>query len=322
MIRIYPIFVNSLVLIMVMGVVFAQQSSVSAYDESQADAFFLDLGVVIEPVTGNEKISRLIEKSPEEISFVVDKKPSGSIYMASTKELHSTLKSINQKIDGLEIRLQNEMGQLEEKNYLRMNERISLLEKALGSQMISLQAENKELRNLLSDFLSQEIIHNAENTLVDKALPVPGIVLDDYVELMPEKDMHNSDTSNNSFNKMTYMNGVLAYQRKDFSIAIEHFTKLGLSDLDDVTAGNILYWLAESYFRQNSFKVALRHLEKVDILFESDKRDDAMALSGMVYRAMGDNIQAQQAFAEIIDSFPDSEYLRLAQMELRKTVDK
>ena len=27
----------------------------------------------------------------------------------------------------------------------------------------------------------------------------------------------------------------------------------GISDLDDITAGNILYWLAESYFRQNSF---------------------------------------------------------------------
>ena len=141
MIRKHQILIT-LTVTLTVGNVFSQQSSVSAHEGSQSDAFFLDLGVVIEPVTGNERISRYIKKSPEEVSFVVDKKPSGSIYMASTKELHATLKNINEKIDGLEIRLQNEMVELEEKNYSRMNDRISLLEKVLGSQIISLEAEN------------------------------------------------------------------------------------------------------------------------------------------------------------------------------------
>ena len=309
---------------LIIGNVFSQQSSVSAHEGSQSDAFFLDLGVVIEPVTGNEKISRYIKKSPEEVSFVVDKKPSGSIYMASTKELHTTLKNINEQIDGLEMRLQNQMVELEEKNYIRMNDRITLLEKVLGSQMISLESENKELRNLLSDFLAQEATPYVESMDLKQPpiVPVPGIDLDDYVELTPEKDVNNHDLSKNSFNRMIYMNGVLAYQRQDYNVAIGHFTKLGLSDLDDITAGNILYWLAESYFRQNSYGDALRHLARVDVLFESDKRDDAMALTGMVYRAMGNDVQAQQAFAEIIDIFPDSEYLRLAQMELKKSISR
>ena len=321
MIRKHQILIT-LTVTLTVGNVFSQQSSVSAHEGSQSDAFFLDLGVVIEPVTGNERISRYIKKSPEEVSFVVDKKPSGSIYMASTKELHATLKNINEKIDGLEIRLQNEMVELEEKNYSRMNDRISLLEKVLGSQMISLEAENKELRNLISDFLAQETNPYVESMHSEQAPTVPGIALDDYVELTPEEDVKNPDLSKNSFNRMVYMNGVLAYQRQDYSVAIGHLTKLGVSDLDDITAGNILYLLAESYFRQNSFGDALRHLARVDVLFESDKRDDAMALTGMVYRAMGDDVQAQQAFAEIIDIFPESEYLRLAQMELKKSINR
>ena len=85
-----------------------------------------------------------------------------------------------------------------------------------------------------------------------------------------------------------------------------------------MTTGNILYWLAECHFRLRNYAAALRLLDKVDILFESDKRDDAMALMGMVHREMGNNSEAEQAFAEIIDLFPESEFLRLAQMELRK----
>ena len=116
------------------------------------------------------------------------------------------------------------------------------------------------------------------------------------------------------------MNGVLAYQRGDYGAAVGHLEKLSLAELDDITAGNILYWLAECYFRLDNFREALRLLQWIDVLFESDKRDDAMALTGMVYREMGEYNQSQQAFAEIIDFFPDSEYLRLAQMELRKVV--
>ena len=73
-----------------------QQSSSSTATGN--DAFFLDLGVVIEPASGKEKVARYIKSPPEEVSFFVDKKPSGSIYMASTKELHATLQSINEKI--------------------------------------------------------------------------------------------------------------------------------------------------------------------------------------------------------------------------------
>ena len=76
----------TLTVMLTVGNVFSQQSSVSAHEGSQSDAFFLDLGVVIEPVTGNERISRYIKKSPEEVSFVVDKKPSLEDQLATITE--------------------------------------------------------------------------------------------------------------------------------------------------------------------------------------------------------------------------------------------
>ena len=298
-----------------------QQSSSS--DTPGNDAFFLDLGVVIEPASGKEKVDRYIKSPPEKVSFLLDKTPSGSVYMASTKELHTTLQGINEKIAGLELSIHNEVEGLKQENFRRMNDRITLLEKALGAQMETLQTENKELRTMLSDFLAEETLpieeaFSPQAIDVETSPSLPGIKLDDYTELEPEEDARPSTSMKESFNRMFYMNGVLAYQRQDYGAAVGHFEKLSLSQLDDMTAGNILYWLAECHFRLRNYAVALRLLDRVDILFESDKRDDAMILTGMVHREMGNNSEAEQAFAEIIDLFPDSEFLRLAQMELRK----
>ena len=310
---------------LILGLVFStligQQSS-SAFS-SNSDAFFLDLGVVIEPATGKEEVDRYIKSPPEEASFFLDKKPSGSVYMATTKQLHETLLRIHEKIEGLETNLHNEMTGFKEENFRRINDRITLLEKALGAQMTTLRTENKDLRGMISDLLAQEapVIAEAFSPSVMKKIapPVPGVTLEELTVLEPEEDAVTTSEAP-PFNRMVYMNGVLAYQRGDYGAAVGHFEKLSLAELDDITAGNILYWLAECYFRLDNFREALRLLQWVDVLFESDKRDDAMALTGMVYREMGEYNQSQQAFAEIIDFFPDSEYLRLAQMELRKVV--
>ena len=311
---------------LILGFVFStligQQSS-SAFS-SNSDAFFLDLGVVIEPATGKEEVDRYIKSPPEEASFFLDKKPSGSVYMATTKQLHETLLRIHEKIEGLETNLHNEMTGFKEENFRRINDRITLLEKALGAQMTTLRTENKDLRGMISDLLAQEAPVIAEAfspSVMEKIAPPipPGVTLEELTVLEPEEDaVTTSETP--PFNRMVYMNGVLAYQRGDYGAAVGHFEKLSLAELDDITAGNILYWLAECYFRLDNFREALRLLQWIDVLFESDKRDDAMALTGMVYREMGEYNQSKQAFAEIIDFFPDSEYLRLAQMELRKGV--
>ena len=133
---------------LVLSALSGQQSSSSSGD------FFLDLGVVIEPATGKEVTDHYIKSPPEEVSFFIDKEPSGSVYMATTKELHETLKRIHEKIEGLETNLHNEMTGFKEENFQRMNNRIALLEKALESQMTTLRSENKELRGMVSDPVS------------------------------------------------------------------------------------------------------------------------------------------------------------------------
>ena len=102
------------------GLVLSALSGQQSSSSSNSGDFFLDLGVVIEPATGKEETDHYIKSPPEKVSFFVDKKPSGSVYMATTKELHETLKRIHEKIEGLETNLHNEMTDLKEENFQRM----------------------------------------------------------------------------------------------------------------------------------------------------------------------------------------------------------
>ena len=68
----------------------------------EGEIFFLDLGIAIEPPTGKEAYSRLIETPSQEIKIKIKKAESGAIYMAASQEMLELLKRIQERIDQLE----------------------------------------------------------------------------------------------------------------------------------------------------------------------------------------------------------------------------
>lgn len=249
------------------------------------DLFFLDLGIVIEPSTGNEEVNRLIKAPPEKVSFFIDKAPSGSVFIATTKELQETLR--------------------------RIGKRIEILEHAFQEEVSSLKEENKELRNMIGDLLEREPV-----LPLQAVTPVPS--QEEYSSPSIDLPVRVIQEEKKAFNRMLYMNAVFAYQREDYDTALRHFSKLYLGAIDQVTAGNVLYWFADCYYQLRAYGDALNTLAAIRPLFNSDKQDDAMVLTGLVYREMGYEIGAIEAFTHIVNDYPDSEYFKLAQMELRK----
>ena len=70
-----------------------------AQETPLSEIFFLDLGIVIEPSKGDESYTRKIDRPSEEVSFKIKKVESGSIMMASSKELLSTLDRVNERLN-------------------------------------------------------------------------------------------------------------------------------------------------------------------------------------------------------------------------------
>ena len=275
------------------------------------DDFFLDLGIVIEPSNGDEEINRLVKAPTEKVKLFINKSPSGSVYMASTKELQESLSRINHKIEGLQLAFQR--------------------------QTENLQKENSELRVMINDLMEQveppakelaganETEKTSPGNLEETIAIVPnthpaGTVVNSPEEELTEVQSAPHEVNPPSFNRMLYMNAVFAYQREDYQTAIRQFSELTLEDTDDITAGNVLYWMADCYFQLDQPSKVLAVLTQLNMFKKSDKLDDSLILQGLAFRQLGEMKKAVAAFSGVVELYPESEYYRLAQMEFNRSL--
>ena len=254
-----------------------------------SEIFFLDLGIVIEPSKGSETYSRLVQQPSQEVSFKIKKVESGSIYMASSKELLSTLSRINTRIERLESSFQTEMT--------------------------ALKQENVQLRHTLAEIQqSPKNINKPKDIVLEKSTRETES-LNEIVENLPlTKSMAKPILV---FNHSTYMTGVFAYQREDYHVALNKFSELHLDDAPKKTAENILYWMADAYQQTGQYDKSLSLLDTITATGVL-RIDDALVQKGLLHRKMGDENLAMIAFSDVVSQHPNSEYLRLAQLELKK----
>ena len=256
-----------------------------AQETPLSEIFFLDLGIVIEPSKGDESYTRKIDRPSEEVSFKIKKVESGSIMMASSKELLSTLD--------------------------RVNERLNNLEKSFKTEMQALHDKNTELAIALDNINNFDFFDN-ETDLAEKNILLPkkqkNII----------KEVENAEVP--IFNKAVYMTAIFAYQREDFKDALGYFSRLNTSLASNEDKENILYWMADSHQRLGQYDDALSLLERI-MEFGDLRIDDALIKKGLLHRKLGDENLALAAFNDVVSEHPNSEYLRLAQMELKK-IDK
>ena len=256
-----------------------------AQETPLSEIFFLDLGIVIEPSKGNESYTRKIDKPSEEVSFKIKKVESGSIMMASSKELLSTLDRVNERLNNLEKSFQTEMRALHDKN----------TELAIALDNIN----NFDFFDDEADFAEKNILLPSNQEHTNKKV--------ESVELP-------------IFNKAVYMTAIFAYQREDYEDALGYFSRLNTSLASNEDKENIFYWMADSHQRLGQYDDALNLLERI-MEFGDLRIDDALIKKGLLHRKLGDENLALAAFNDVVSEHPNSEYLRLAQMELKK-IDK
>ena len=263
-----------------MGLLSAQESDLS-------EIFFLDLGIVIEPSKGSESYNRLVSKPSKEVSFKIKKVESGSVYMASSNELLTALDRINERMKRLESSFTSEISELR-------NENSQLRQDLAGIQQSIAQPKAVVKKTLKNEQLKKELV-------IAKPLEIKKI---------PEKTT--------KFNHSVYMAGVFAYQREDYKVAIKMFSSLELKSASEKTAENILYWMADSYQQDKQYLKALKLLSQITSNGKL-RIDDALIQEGLLHRKMGNEDEALTAFTTVVSNYPKSEYIRLAQLELKKS---
>lgn len=279
--RVNPL-IKGLTILTIAGLLPAQETT------PLSEIFFLDLGIVIEPSRGFETYSRLVKKPSQEVSFKIKKVESGSIYMASSKELLSTLG--------------------------RINTRIKRLENSFQTEMTALKQENVKLRNTLAEIQqSQKNINRPKDIVLE-----PTKETKPFTEIVENLSLTKSTAKPVPvFNHSTYMTGVFAYQREDYHTALNKFLELHLDDAPKKTTENILYWMADAYQQTGQYDKSLSLLNTITTTGVL-RIDDALVQKGLLHRKMGDENLAMIAFSDVVSQHPNSEYLRLVQLELKK----
>ena len=280
--RVNPL-IKGLTILTIIGLLPAQETT------PLSEIFFLDLGIVIEPSKGSETYSRLVQQPSQEVSFKIKKVESGSIYMASSKELLSTLSRINTRIERLESSFQTEMT--------------------------ALKQENVKLRYTLAEIQQSPKNINRPKAIVLEEPTRETEPLNEIVENLPLTKSTAKPVA--VFNHSTYMTGVFAYQREDYHVALNKFSELHLDDAPKKTAENILYWMADAYQQTGQYDKSLSLLDTITATGVL-RIDDALVQKGLLHRKMGDENLAMIAFSDVVSQHPNSEYLRLAQLELKK----
>ena len=255
-----------------------------------SEIFFLDLGIAIEPSSGSESYSRTIDKPSEEVTFKVKKVESGSVYMASSEELIASLN--------------------------RLNNRIEQLESSFNDEIVSIRQKNDNLQKMLADVSSkltkQQIDYAASKNhseLLSSKTPDTNQINISVLNISSnEKDV---------FDRSLYMSGVFAYQSEDYGLALEKFSMLNFEEVPNNTFENILYWMADSYQHTGQYKEAFGLLNKLTTVGKN-RIDDALIQMGLLHKKMGQDELAEAAFHDVVAFHPDSEYVRLAQMEINK----
>lgn len=283
-------FRRLIILLFLFNTIFAQSNA------TISEVFFLDLGIVIEPSTGDEEYNRLVEAPSEEINFQIKKAKSGSIYMAASSEMLASLE--------------------------RINNRIAKLENSFQEKLFDLQQENQLLKNMITDI-------NKRPSMVDEVGIDPDVKptahliepLNDQVKstvAMKSKNEKQSKKLIKEFNSKDYMAGVFAYQQDNFQLAIKYFANLHLIGTDKNISGNVIYWMADSYQHLGDIDNAMIYLDMVIENNNSDHTDDALIKKGLLFRKRGELDKSLVVLNKLVNNYPKSEYAKLARMEIKR----
>ena len=272
------------------------------HSQINSDMYFLDMGVAIEPKQDEEKTSRLINPSLNvNDKNMVSTKSDGSIYMATTSEVFSSLDKVSNHLSGLEKSFNTKIGFLERENSRLRNQVINLKQK-LNSQFISL--DQKEILNI-------KPVTNELDLIGDK-----NIDLNMSREDGPLDKTINVSIDQIGFDESKYASGVISYNKENYGQCIEYFKKLSLLEINERTSGNILLMLADSYEYLGRYKQAIKHLEKLSKL-DSEKYSDLVLLrQGIIFRNIGMSSRAYDIFKTLVENYPESKYATLAQEEI------
>ncbi|NIA29805.1 MAG: tetratricopeptide repeat protein [Actinobacteria bacterium] len=115
-----------------------------------------------------------------------------------------------------------------------------------------------------------------------------------------------------------YEEALRRFYARDYDAAIREFQSLREQFPHHRLVSNCDYWIGESYFGKGDYTQAADAFQRVFNYKNSYKKDDATIMLGRSYYNMQDLNTAKTFFQELLDNYPNSEYVGKAKTWLGK----
>lgn len=213
-------------------------------------------------------------------------------YIARTTKLRAQLDRMEAENDMLEIQTDTLVGVIDRMNgYLQ---ELNTMPIFFGTKKIIAQ-QTVETPEELKEVLPED---EAEELIVETEVIVPEVKVKEIVKT--DSFMEDYKDALNKF----------YYQR--YSDAVEIFEKLISEQPKHYLAGNIQYWIGESYYALRQYKKAFNAFNMVFNTNAFDKYDDTQLKLGFCYFKMGKMRSAVGEFQNLLTYYPNSEHVTIA----------
>ena len=270
---------------------------------TNGDTFFLDMGVVIKSENETTNSNGLIgNTSTEKSNHVIQRKDAGSIYMATTSDLISTIDRITDQVTVIEKEFESKLDKLEIENSNLRNQIVSLKQR--------LNSEILDAKSFEADLVKPET-----NSLIPSTIISETTELIEVVEPQSENPLHKIVLK--EFNNDIYTEGVIFYNNEQYDKCIESLSSLPLDQKEIRNTSKALFFLADSYEKVGRYKRALSCLESLSLFNDDNYSELILFKKGIIYRDIGMRDKAQRVFQILVDFYPESEFKIFAEQEIQ-----
>jgi len=170
-----------------------------------------------------------------------------------------------------------------------------------------LRHELMELENRESSLNRQE--QNLESTL-NRQEQIMASIDQDQTPVRPA-DQAGSYSSR-------YQQAYQKYLSRNYREAIRMFEALLAESSRHSLSDNCQYWIGECYYAMANYQQAILAFQKVFTFAQSNKNADAQLKLGLCYWQLQDQGKAKLEFQKLVDNYPTSDYVSIAQRYLEQ----
>ena len=282
------------IIFFIIGCAGTKTSSIADPQDKTDSPAYTDITLIIEEQ--NEKIKNIEKTLLTYQAMIDDQSRIIDIYDDNNQNMREFRKKLDDDVQS--ILNDSQTGDVEQEitnNLIKMHRKIQILEDrtfytdSLYFEVVNdlVMIENK-ITSLISSYREM-----SEITGVKKTKIIPKITNEEYTA--------------------KYIESLSNYQNGEWNMSLDGFKFLIQADSNHDLADNSQYWIAEIYYAQKEYRRSIKEFEKVFTFPGTNKSDDAQFKIGLCYINIGQINKAKQEFENLLEFYPNSEYLKKTQ---------